>query len=97
MAASPKYKVFNPSGEYIASCKHASDAAALVVLYGNGAEIRTEHARSATVWREGTEPQSASESYDFVADTIAQREDERFSKFYERQPDGTVQRRKLST
>ena len=91
MAASPKYKIFNPGGEYVASCKYAEDAAALMALYGDGAEIRTEHAKSTTVWREGAEQQSAGESYDFVASTVIARETERFDAMYTRLPNGDIQ------
>lgn len=64
MAASPNWKVYNPSGEYVAACKHAEDAAALVALYGDGAKIKHRHGE--TVWHEGEEQQRAAESYDHV-------------------------------
>lgn len=72
MAASPKYKVLNPhQGEYVAACKYTEDAAALVAAHGTGAKIKYRH--TLTVWEEGKETQPASESYDFVADTIEER------------------------
>ena len=71
MAASPKYKVYR-NGEYVASCKYPSDAAVLVSAFGEGAQIRVGH--NQIVWNEGHEDQSASESYDYVADTIMGRE-----------------------
>jgi len=71
MAASPRFKVYNPEGDYIAACKHAEDAAALVALYGAGATIRLDHTR--VMWREGAEVREAGESYDFVAQTVADR------------------------
>lgn len=71
MAGSPQLKVYSPSGEYVASCKHAEDAAALVSLYGDGATIRVGHRR--TVWTEGAELQSAAESYDYVALVVGSR------------------------
>ena len=71
MAATPKLKVYNKDGEYLAACKHGEDAACLVAMYGNGATIRHEHSR--IVWIEGDEAQLAGESYDFVAETIAAR------------------------
>ena len=74
MASAPKYKVFNPSGEYVASCKHAEDAAAVVALYGDGAQIRTSHSKRDTVWVEGEESDSAANSVDFVALMVALRE-----------------------
>lgn len=73
MAASPRYKVFNPEGEYVASCKHIEDAAALVANYGNGATIRDGHSPKNAVWTEGKESQPAAESYDFVLVTVLSR------------------------
>jgi len=66
MAATPRLKVHNPSGEYIASCKHYEDAACLVASYGDGAFVK--HAdlsrRNDVIWREGAERIAAGESYD---------------------------------
>lgn len=73
MAASPFWKVYNPQGEYVASCVHAEDAATLVACYGNGAEIRGGHARKFLVWSEGNETFPAGESYDRVALLCAER------------------------
>lgn len=67
MGKAPEWKVYNPSGEYVAACKHVEDAACLVALYGNGATIRnpwTGHTKP--LWREGVEEFSAGESYDRV-------------------------------
>lgn len=71
MAGSPKLKVYNPSGEYVASCKYGEDAAMIAGGYGEGATIRYGH--SLIVWREGSETEMASESYDTCADTMAER------------------------
>ena len=71
MAGSPQLKIYNPDGEYIASCKYGEDAAALMALYGNGAKIKYQH--GVTVWTEGEEAQPASESYDYVAQVIIER------------------------
>lgn len=70
MGASPQYKITNPQGEYVAACKYSEDAAALVALYGDGAKILHQ---GKIVWREGKERVSASESYDFVRDTVLTR------------------------
>lgn len=70
MAASPALKVYM-GAEYRASCKYPEDAAALVAFLGAGSTIRLGHTLKA--WREGHEDQSASESYDYVAETIARR------------------------
>jgi hypothetical protein len=68
MAASPGLKVYAASGEYIAACKHATDAAAVVAARGVGATIRDGH--KLVVWQEGSEAQPASESFDFVAGLV---------------------------
>lgn len=82
MAATPRLKIHNPQGEYIASCKYYEDAAALVGLYGAGSVVR--HAdisgARATIWREGSEEISASESYDSARDIMRARVDEAFSR-----------------
>ena len=69
MAATPRLKVHNPNGEYIASCKHYEDAACLVASYGSGAFVK--HAdlsrRNDVIWREGSEIIGAGESYDEAA------------------------------
>jgi hypothetical protein len=65
-----QFKVLNTVGETVASCIHAEDAACLVALYGDGAQIR--HG-SRLVWHEGQEDQSANESYDHVATVAIER------------------------
>ena len=70
MAASPRFKVYTPEGEYVASCHYASDAGAIVNLYGDGATIRDGHRKANVVWTEGSEEQPAGESYDFVVETV---------------------------
>ena len=71
MAASPCWKVFNPQGEYVASCKHVEDAAMIVGSYGEGARI--SYQRQFTVWHEGHEHQPASDSWDYVAQVVHER------------------------
>lgn len=39
MAASPPYKVFSRDGEYVASCKYASDAVMIAQAYNYGSRI----------------------------------------------------------
>lgn len=75
MAGSPSFKVYNRNKEYIAACKYAEDAAAVVALYGDGATIKYQH--SWLVWTEGSEIAEAATSYDFVAQTIWNRIEER--------------------
>jgi hypothetical protein len=73
MAGSPYLKLFNPQGEYVACFKHLEDAAALVSIYGDGAEIRDGHNKRNTIWREGSEDFSAGESCDRAADVMLDR------------------------
>ncbi len=71
MAGSPDWKVYSVNGEYIASCKYAEDAAALVSVQGNGASISYRHGRK--LWIEGHEAIPAGESYDTVSVTVEAR------------------------
>jgi hypothetical protein len=73
MASSPKLKIYNPAGEYVASCKYGEDAAMIIACYGDGATIRNGHSKRSIVWTEGAEDFNASESYDGVAGVIANR------------------------
>lgn len=70
MAASPRWKVYSPTSEYVAACRYVEDAAAVVALYGNGASIRDDHGRK--VWIEGSDG-DAGESYDHVAEVVRER------------------------
>ena len=67
-----RFKVYTASGQYVASCKYAEDAAAIIAAYGGGT-IRDGHRK--VVWREGSETETASDSYDAVAQTIYARLD----------------------
>jgi hypothetical protein len=66
-------KVYDASGNYLASCVDAGSAAAVVSLAGAGATIRNGHAKKNVIWAEGNEVQLAAESYDFVAQIIHDR------------------------
>lgn len=57
--------------EFVAKCRYAEDAAAVVGLYGEGAVVKANHGR--IVWREMHEPTSAADSYDMAADLMRQR------------------------
>ena len=62
MAASPDFKVYR-DGEYVASCKYAEDAAALVA---NGGSVKWQHRR--TIWNDTEENREiAADSYDLAA------------------------------
>lgn len=72
MAASPKYKVNNAHGEYIASFKHAEDAARFVAGQ-DGCIVTLDHRRK--LWREGLEVTTGLESIDRAAAIMWARED----------------------
>lgn len=87
MAKSPEFKVFTAAGEYVASCHYAEDAACLIALRGGGT-IRRGHSKRDIVWTEGAEDQPASESYDHVAEVIAQRKTRRNPDYVASLPSG---------
>lgn len=62
MAASPQFKVYR-NGEYVASCKYAEDAAALVA---NGGSVKWHHKH--VIWADTEENRCiAGDSYDRAA------------------------------
>lgn len=70
MAQTPMLKVY-VRGEYVASCKHPEDAAAILSANGDPTgNIRCDH--RLIVWREGCDGQ-AGDSYDAVAALIERR------------------------
>lgn len=73
----PQFKVYR-NKEYIAACRYAEDAAALVSLAGG--EIRWGH--SAVVWREGSEAFSAGQSYDGAANIMHNRINDKNNKAF---------------
>ena len=77
MAASPEFKVYR-EGEYVAACKYAEDAAALVAMRQSG-QIR--HGHSHVVWDEGNEDFEAGESYDGVAQIVYDRIDNKLTNY----------------
>jgi len=70
MGASPKWKVYDASNQYVASVRDTDGASLLMSLYGTGATIRLDHKR--IVWTEGKDG-NASESYDQTAIKIQER------------------------
>jgi hypothetical protein len=69
MAASPEFKVYDPSGVYQAACKEPELAAAVVSVLGEGATIRHGHSVRDTVWTEGVDG-CAADSYDLTRQSI---------------------------
>ena len=55
MAATPRFKIYDSTGEYQAATKRPEEAAAVVALLGEGATIRTAHSKKSIVWNEGLE------------------------------------------
>ena len=67
MAGSPSWKVYNTEKKYVAAFVRVEDAARFVGGM-EGYSIRSGHSVSWTVWSEGSEGQSAAESFDHVAE-----------------------------
>lgn len=65
MAASPPWKVYSVK-EYVAAFKYPEDAARFIDQDGD--EVRYGH--NLVVWVEGSEDQSATESFDSAADVM---------------------------
>ena len=66
-------KIYNSAGDYVAACVDYTEAAVLVAFLGEGAQVRNGHAKKNAIWRESSEEQSASQSYDFAAKTMSER------------------------
>ncbi len=77
MAGSPRYKLFTPSGEYVASSKQPELLAACIGLLGQGAKIKDGRNLSITLWIEGIDG-IGFESYDYLAETCYKRQDPRW-------------------
>jgi len=63
IAKTPPLKVYEPSGEYIAACAHAEDAAVIVAMR-TGRYVRWQH--GPIIYTEGTDG-DAGASYDLAA------------------------------
>ena len=83
MAASPRFKVYGPDGEYEGCVKTPIAAAALAALFGDGATIRDGHGKSDIVFTNGVDG-CAGDSYDQVAEVVERRIKERAIDFYKR-------------
>lgn len=73
MAAAPYFKVYTAEGDYEAAAHSLETAAAIVTFLGDGATIRNGHRQRHIIWTEGSEDMPASESYDYVRETAADR------------------------
>lgn len=68
MPHSPRYKIYNRHGEYVAACKDSTDAGAILALYGEGAQIRDHDHRRVLYVNDANN--TAADSYDAVADAV---------------------------
>lgn len=82
--SSPVFKVYRQCGEYIGCCKYASDAGWLAAVSGDGATVRYGHSKKDTLWVEGGEVTTASESFDRVAEIILERYDDLLRRYAEK-------------
>lgn len=73
MSGTPRFKLYDPDGSYVAAFKYPEDAAVLLGVYGAGAKLRDRWSNSRVVWREGEELTGAADSYDTVAEIVWQR------------------------
>ena len=70
MASPLVWKVYDADRDYIAACRYPEDAGGIVANAGLGTVIKVD---GRIIWKEGSEQQPASESYDFVTATILTR------------------------
>ncbi len=80
MARTTKWKVYR-DGKFVAACKYAEDAAALINVSSSGV-VKYDH--RFVVWREGQEVLAAGESYDRAADIMLERATTMFNEAIER-------------
>lgn len=72
MARSLDFKIYDSDGIYQASCRHATDAAAVVAIQGDGATVRFRHRKR--IWTEGENADGyAGDSYDEAAELMLSR------------------------
>ena len=82
MAGSPKYKIYDLDGEYVASVKYPVLCAAILSAMQEGSTVRLGHGK--TIYTSGKDGDPG-ESYDVCAETIERREYEINVETYERQ------------
>ena len=63
----PRFKLFNPSGEYIGCMKHLIDCAVWAHHAGPGATIRAGHRKADILWTEGSTGWAGESTEDFKA------------------------------
>lgn len=56
MAASTVIKIFNPGGEFIASCKYYEDAGVVAHANGPGSTVRMGHSKRDTIYTVSSDP-----------------------------------------
>jgi hypothetical protein len=66
MAGTPRYKIRNPQGEYVASCKHLEDASVLVAALGDGTKVyEGAVSKHSLLWTEGLDGSAGASSEAF--------------------------------
>lgn len=89
MAGTPRFKVFSPDGEYVASAK-TPEVAAMVVGGLDGGVIRDSSTNGPIVWTDGRDG-FAGDSYNYVAEVVWQRIREAANKRFAQYRDaGTI-------
>lgn len=82
MAGTPKYKIYDNDGQYVASTKSADDAAILVVIgYSDKGTVRLGHGQ--ILYTAGTDGHTT-DSYDDVAAIILRREQQIMEAAYKK-------------
>lgn len=71
LGGSPKWKLYNAEGEYIAACRYVEDALMLMAFNGDDSTIKFDH--RTLVWTEGKEEIRASESIDRAVAIVDER------------------------
>jgi len=77
MAAAPRYKLYDPEGNYQASSKQPELLAACIGVLGEGSTIRDGRDLKRVLWTEGVDG-IGFDSYDTVAETCYQRQNPRY-------------------
>lgn len=68
-----RYWIYNAAGDVRGRTVYAEDAALMVAALGDGAFIVLDGRLSQVLWREGSETQSAAESYDYADEVMRER------------------------
>jgi hypothetical protein len=67
MSGTPRYKIYDPAGRYLAAVADSTLAAVMVSVLADGSRVKLN---GRIVWREGSEVIQAGESYDQAAEIM---------------------------